>query len=161
MPLGSSVDHRSKPSRVFFPRRFYIAIADTKKKPSLHVSNEAVRIALERNTKRGRRACLPASCRPFLKLLTFHMTIVLQLQIDFAFGGWKIASALLRSLTRKTLPELWPGRKLRRASPQIAPYQRSTPLHATSPPTRRRHYTIFSVARVRGIFGAKRIAAVL
>ena len=25
---------------------------------------------------------------------------------DFAFGGWKIASALLRSLTRKTLPEL-------------------------------------------------------
>ena len=37
------------------------------------------------------------------------MTIVLQLQIDFAFGGWKIASALLRSLTRKTLPELWPA----------------------------------------------------
>ena len=35
-----------------------------------------------------------------------HKTIVLQLQIDFAFGGWKIASALLRNLTRKTLPEL-------------------------------------------------------
>ena len=41
-----------------------------------------------------------------LKFLTFHQTIALQLQIDFAFGGWKIASALLRSLTRKTLLEL-------------------------------------------------------
>ena len=39
-------------------------------------------------------------------LVLFLLTIVLQLQIDFAFGGWKIASALLRNLTRKTLPEL-------------------------------------------------------
>ncbi len=37
---------------------------------------------------------------------TFHATIALQLQIDFALGGLKIASALLRRLTRKALPEL-------------------------------------------------------
>jgi hypothetical protein len=31
--FGPEVDRRSKPSRIFFPRRFHIAIADTKRSP--------------------------------------------------------------------------------------------------------------------------------
>ena len=76
-----------------------------KKKPSLHVSTEAVRIAFK-ETQREEGIVPSCIVSSLLKFLTFQSTIVLQLQIDFASGGWKIASALLRSLTRKTLPEL-------------------------------------------------------
>ena len=101
---GSAVGRRSKPSHSSF-RVASTSRSRHKKKPSLHVSEGAVGIALNETQREEGMApsCIVSS---FLKLPTFLLTIVLQLQIDSAFGGWKIASALFRSLTRKTLPEL-------------------------------------------------------
>ena len=98
---------------------------------------------MPRQKHKERKVCLPSRIvSSVMKLLTFLVTIVLQLQIDFAFGGWKIASALLRSLTRKTLPELCLVPPKAPLAPRISP-----PL-ATPPSTKQEYYTKNLATRV-------------